>query len=170
MKIFSDDPLVPYKTTKIDPITTKHETDGLLARWGIKRVFWDWNIDIGKVTLMFDLPLETFGKRSPAIKLEPPIIWSKAKRHSKEEEINWAVSMRCLFWFLKHFLEVAYVMQFETTVVFMPWILGSDGKTQLKDIILPKLELISSSLALPSEEQFSEQEKRNARKIIDVGS
>jgi len=36
LKIYDDDPLVPYKNTKIGANQTKAEIDGLLARWGIK--------------------------------------------------------------------------------------------------------------------------------------
>jgi hypothetical protein len=76
--------------------------------------------------------------------------------------------MRVLFWFLKSFLESAYLMQFDKTTAFLPWIVGSDGKTQLKDVIIPRLGRISEFQALPTEEQVREEEKRMARKIVDT--
>jgi hypothetical protein len=166
MKIYTIDHLVPYKTTTIDPLSTKAEIDGLLARWGIRQVMWDWNPEANAVTLIFKLP-ETFGNLQPAVKLEPPRIWNKGSRR-KPEEINWAVSMRVLFWFLKSFLESAYLMQFDKTTAFLPWIVGSDGKTQLKDVIIPRLGRISEFEALPTQEQVREEETRMAKKIVDI--
>jgi hypothetical protein len=166
LKIYTDDRLVPYKNTTIDPLSTKAEIDGLLARWGIRQVFWDWNPEKANVVLLFKLP-ETFGNVQPGVRLEPPRIWTKGNRR-RNEEINWAVSMRVLFWFLKSFLESAYLMQFDKTTAFLPWIVGSDGKTLLKDVIIPRLGHISEFQALPSEDQVREEEKRMARKIVDI--
>jgi hypothetical protein len=59
-------------------------------------------------------------------------------------------------------------MQFDKTTAFLPWIVGSDGKTQLKDVIIPRLGRISEFQALPSEDQLREEEKRMARKIVDI--
>jgi hypothetical protein len=168
MKIYTDDRLVPYKNTTITPLTTRAEIDGLLARWGIRQVFWDWNPEQDIVTLVFKVP-ETFGNIQPGVKLEPPRIWNKRNR-KRGEEINWAVSMRVLYWFLKSFLESAYLMQFDKTTAFLPWIVGSDGKTLLKDVILPRLSKISEFEALPTEEEMQEQERNQFEKtkIINV--
>ena len=166
MKIYTEDRLVPYKNTTIDPLSTKAEIDGLLARWGIRQVFWDWNPEQNSVVLLFKLP-ETLGSIQPGIRLEPPRIWTKGNGR-RREEINWAVSMRVLFWFLKSFLESAYLMQFDKTTAFLPWIVGSDGKTQLKDVIIPRLSQISEFEALPTEDQVREEEKRLVKKVIDV--
>lgn len=166
MKIYTDDRLVPYKNTTIDPLSTKAEIDGLLARWGIRQVFWDWNPEKGNVVLLFKLP-ETFANIQHGVRLEPPRIWTKSNRR-RNEEINWAVSMRVLFWFLKSFLESAYLMQFDKITAFLPWIVGSDGKTRLKDVIIPRLARISEFQALPSEDQVREEEKRMVKRIIDI--
>jgi hypothetical protein len=166
LKIYTDDRLVPYKNTTIDPLSTKAEIDGLLARWGIRQVFWDWNPEKASVVLLFKLP-ETFGNVQPGVRLEPPRIWNKGNRR-RNEEINWAVSMRVLFWFLKSFLESAYLMQFDKITAFLPWIVGSDGKTLLKDVIIPRLGRISELQALPSVDQVLEEERRMSRKIVDI--
>ena len=166
MKIYSEDRLVPYKNTKIDPLSTKAEIDGLLARWGIRQVFWDWNPEQNKVVLMFKLP-ETFGDIQPGVRLEPPRIWTKGSR-KRREEINWAVSMRVLFWFLKSNLESAYLLQFDKTTAFLPWIASGDGKTVLRDVILPRLGKVSELEALPTEDEVRAEERRQAAKIIDV--
>lgn len=39
MKIYSDDPILPYKTTKLKALYTKSEIDGLFAKWGVKDVY-----------------------------------------------------------------------------------------------------------------------------------
>jgi hypothetical protein len=76
--------------------------------------------------------------------------------------------MRVLFWVLKSFLESAYLMQFDKTTAFLPWIVGSDGKTQLKDVIIPRLGRISEFEALPTEDQVRQEENRMAKKIVDI--
>lgn len=48
-QIFSNDPVVPYKTTQVNPLTTKAEIEGLLARWNIKKYAWEWDPDNGKI-------------------------------------------------------------------------------------------------------------------------
>lgn len=166
VKIYTEDRLVPYKNTTIDPLSTKAEIDGLLARWGIRQVFWDWNPEHDSVVLLFKLP-ETFGNIQPGVRLEPPRIWTKGNRR-RREMINWAVSMRVLFWVLKSLLESAYLMQFDKTTAFLPWIVGSDGKTQLKDVIIPRLSRITEFEALPTEDQVREEENRMARKIVNI--
>jgi hypothetical protein len=76
--------------------------------------------------------------------------------------------MRVLFWFLKSNLESAYLLQFDKTTAFLPWIASEDGKTVLRDVILPRLGKISEFEALPTEDQVRDQEKRQAAKIIDI--
>ena len=162
MKIYDVDPVVPYKATHINPQETKAEIDGLLARWGIRQVYWDWQPENGKVDLIFKVP-ETFGGTQPSVKLSPPIIWAKCNR-KRREEINWSVSMRCLYWSLKATLEWIYLAQFDKTTGFLPFLVASDGKTQLKDIILPRLGHVSELAALPS----NDEEKRNLAKVITI--
>jgi hypothetical protein len=135
-KIYDDDQIVPYKTTKITALGSRSDIDGLLAKWGVKKTGWDWSPEEDRIILIFNLP-EKFGDNTPAVRFEPPKIWTKAKRNHSEE-INWAVSMRCLHWSLKAFLETAYLMQYSKSVVFMPWLVGSSGKL-LMDILLPQL-------------------------------
>ena len=43
MKIYSDDPNLTYKTTKLKALYTKSEIDGLFAKWGVKDVYWHWD-------------------------------------------------------------------------------------------------------------------------------
>jgi hypothetical protein len=59
-------------------------------------------------------------------------------------------------------------MQFDKTTAFLPWIVSSDGTTRLKDVIIPRLGRISELEALPTEGQVQEEERRIAKKIVDV--
>lgn len=161
-KIYATDKLVPYKTTDIRPETTKAEIDGLLARWGVKKSGWEWDVPNDKVAVTFELPPE-FGM-TQVIKVEPPRIWKKGYR--KPDQVNWSVSMRVLFWFLKTNLENAYLMQFDKTTVFLPYILGSDGQTRLKDVIIPRLDKVSELAALPAMDQKMTEER--LRRVIEV--
>ena len=162
MKIYTEDRLVPYKTTKIPPLTTKAEIDGLLARWGIRKTMWDWNPEMNVVTLVFELPQEYSNPSGTAVKIEPPRIWTKGHRNRKEE-INWQVSMRVLFWYLKSSLENAYLMQFDKTTAFLPHIMSSTGQL-LKDIVIPRLSQVSELESLPSPTE----ERKQLDKIISV--
>lgn len=166
-KIYTNDKLVPYKGTTIEPATTKAEIDGLLARWGVKKSGWEWDILNGKVAVTFELPPE-FGMQQ-VIRLEPPRIWKKGYR--KPDEVDWRISMRVLFWFLKTNLENSYLMQFDKTTVFLPYILGIDGKTMLKDVVIPRLDRVSELVALPlSDSKMTEERLRRVIEVPKEGS
>ncbi len=144
MKLYIDDPAVPYKTTHIDPLTTKSEIEGILARWGIKKAGWEWDLENGKVTLEFqyaeminNMPVSQW------VKLSPPIIWNKrpkSRRYgsSNEETINWSVSMRTLYWWLKTHLEMTHLQNLDKTTMFLPFIMNAEEKT-LADVLVPKI-------------------------------
>lgn len=148
-KIFTDDRDIPYSTTKIPPLKTKADIDGILAKWGITKVAWEFDLDNNKVSVHFELPYEKFGnvELNPIVHLEPPRIWNKRKRNSAES-INWQVSMRILHWYVKDTLAMSYAMQSQKSVAFLPYIQTPDGKQTVKDIILPRLNLLK---ALPEE-------------------
>jgi hypothetical protein len=150
LKLYTNDRLVPYKTTRIlNPLSTKSEIDGLLARYGIKKSAWEWDLENSRVSLQFQIS-EVIHDRSvePVVKIEPPTIWNKGGR-SKKESINWAVSMRIMFWFLKSHLEMAYLMQSSKTQEFLPFILNPETGKTLKDILIPRLDEIRQLEALP---------------------
>lgn len=164
MKIYSDDPVVPYKTTKIGFKQTKAEIDGVLARWGTIDTYWHWDPEHNDIYVQFkieekinDLPVKVI------VRLQCPTIWDK-KNRNKGEQINWNVSMRCLWWFIKTHMEMAYVLQSEKTVAFLPYISAArseQDRRTLKDLILPRIESEQRLLqALP--------EKQRDDKIIDV--
>jgi len=160
LKLYTDDRVVPYKSTTIDPMSTKAEIDGLLARFGIKKTAWEWDIENNKVSLTFQIS-ETIDEKllEPVVKVEPPRIWNKGSR-KRREEINWAVSMRVMFWFMKSHLEMAYLLQSGKTTEFLQYI--QTGKDQtLKDLVIPRLDELKQLAALP-------EPKDPDSKIIDV--
>lgn len=142
MKIYSDDPIVPYKKTQVDPRTTKADIEGLLARWGIKKSGWDWDLENGRCILEFqyfesinDIPVSQW------VKVEPPIIWKRksTKRTGNQEDIiNWSVSLRVLFWWVKVNLEMTYLSQSDKTTMFLPFIMNAEEKT-LAQVLVPKI-------------------------------
>jgi len=148
MKLYTDDRIVPYKSTKINPLSTKAEIDGLLARFGIKKTAWEWDIENNRVALTFQIS-ETIDEKllEPVVKVEPPRIWNKGSR-KHHEEINWAVSMRVMFWFMKSHLEMAYLLQSGKTVEFLPYIQTGENQT-LKDLVIPRLDEVKQLAALP---------------------
>jgi len=160
MKLYTDDRIVPYKSTTINPASTKAEIDGLLARFGIKKTAWDWDIENNKVTLSFQIS-ETINERllEPVVKVEPPRIWTRGTRKHREE-INWAVSMRVMFWFMKSHLEMAYLLQSGKTTEFLPYIQTGENQT-LKDLVIPHLDEVKQLAALP-------EPKDENPKVIDM--
>ena len=143
-KIYVDDRDVPFKKTKITPQNTKADIDGILARWGIKKVAWHFDLEHNICSLHFELPYEKFGSTelNPVISLEPPRIWNKRYR-SKPEHVNWRISMRILHWFIKETLAMSYAMQSQKAVAFLPYIETNEGQT-IKDLIIPRLNLIKA--------------------------
>lgn len=53
MKIYSDDPLVPYKTTTISAERTKAEIDGILAEWQLSDYHWHWKPEQNDIYVQF---------------------------------------------------------------------------------------------------------------------
>ncbi len=161
MKLYTDDRIVPYKTTKINPLSTKAEIDGLLARYGIKKTMWEWDIENNKVSLTFEIN-EIINERQvqPAIRVEPPRIWDKGSR-SRHEAINWTVSMRVMFWFLKSHLEMAYLMQSGKTTEFLPYVQVNEKGQTVKDVVVPRLEELRQLAALP-------EPQKDENKVIDI--
>jgi hypothetical protein len=162
LKIYSDDPNLPYKTTKLKALYTKSEIDGLFAKWGVKDVYWRWDPEHNDVFVQFkiveeidDMPIQV------SAKVEAPAVWDH-KTRSKAESVNWNISMRVMYWFIKSHLESAYLLQSSKTAAFLPYISSKDGATVLKDVIIPRINEVQQLAALP--------ETQNSRKIIDVES
>lgn len=147
MKLYTDDRVVPYKSTTIKAVSTKAEIDGLLARWGIKKSAWTWDLENNDVELHFQINEVIDGNEvSPLVKVEPPRIWNKGNR-SRKEAINWNISMRVMYWFIKTHLEMAHLLQSDKTTQFLPYIQVGEDKL-VKDIVVPKISFVSDLQAL----------------------
>ena len=142
-QIFSNDPVVPYKNTTINPLTTKAEIDGLLARWGIKKSAWNWDLENNKVILNFQVTEVIDGKEvNVVIELKTPLIYEKPTRKNPKLTVNWRVSIRVLFWWLKSHLEYHYLSQSTKLAMFLPFIQTANGKT-LEKRLIPHLSEIA---------------------------
>jgi hypothetical protein len=160
LKIYSDDPNLPYKTTKLRALYTKSVIDGLFAKWGVKDVFWHWDPEHNDVFVLFKIVEEIEGvPLQVSAKVEAPAIWNH-KTRSKAESVNWDISMRVMYWFIKSHLEAAYLLQSSKTAAFLPYVTSKDGATVLKDVIIPRMNEVQQLTALP--------ESPSARKVIDV--
>jgi hypothetical protein len=157
MKIYTNDPVCPYRTTKVNPFQTRAEIDGLLARWGIKKTAWDFDPDKDVCALHFQFQ-EKIGNMDvfPIMKMEPPRIWDKGGRRGKHEKVNWSVSLRVLYWYLKTHLEFIYLSQSDKTIALLPYMETQDGHS-LKDALIPFLSHEKILMALP-EKQIADQD------------
>jgi hypothetical protein len=141
---------------------TKSEIDGLFAKWGVKDVYWRWDLEHNDVFVQFKIVEEIDGiPIQVSAKVEAPAIWDH-KTRSKAESINWNISMRVMYWFIKSHLEAAYLLQSSKTAAFLPYITSKEGDRVLKDVIIPRMSEVQQLSALP--------EKLDARKVIDVES
>jgi hypothetical protein len=162
LKIYGDDPNLPYKTTKLNALYTKSEIDGLFAKWGVKDVYWRWDPERNDVFVQFKIVEEIDGvPLQVSAKVEAPVIWNH-KTRSNAETVNWNISMRVMYWFIKSHLEAAYLLQSSKTAAFLPYIASKDGEKTLKDVIIPRINELQRLDALESKVL----EKKE--KIIDI--
>lgn len=142
LKIYTDDCLIKYSKTEIPPERTKHEIDGVLAEYEVKDVYWHWDLRVHNVFVMFKIEEVVNGMPILAsVRVDCPTIWDRAKpkaRPPRPEQINWAVSMRAMHWFIYTHLNAAYAMQSSKAVAFLGYIQSASGK-QLKELVIPKL-------------------------------
>ena len=159
MKIYSDDPNLPYKTTKLKALYPKNEIDGLFAKWDVKDVYWHWDPEHNDILVQFKIAEEIDGVLlQVSAKVEAPSIWDHRTR-SKAEGVNWDISMRVMYWLIKSHLEAAYLLQSSKTAAFLPYIASKDGAKVLKDILIPRMNEIQQLAALP---------QKSNEKVIDM--
>lgn len=162
MKIYSDDTNLPYRSTTLKPIDSKRDIDAVLARYGITKVMWTWDLPSNHVELLFELSEEFKNiEISTLVRMTPPTIWHK-KRRGKPDEIDWQLSMRIFHWYIKNQLAMTYAVQSEKTVAFLPYIVVNEEQT-LKDVVIPHLEDMKQWKALPSVT-----DKADKRKVIET--
>lgn len=158
-KIYSDDPLLRYKETKIKATRTKAQIDGILAEYEIKDVWWHWEKDAiekrvpSTIYVMFTI--EEVINRLPVkvgARIDCPVIWDRTKplgRPPRPEMVNWDVSMRAMHWLIYTHLNSNYAMRSSKVVAFFPYI--RTGRNELlKDRLIPEL-VKYTSLASPQE-------------------
>lgn len=157
VKIYSDDPLVHYKFSTIDPMRTKLEIDMLLYQYKAEDVWWHFTPEKNEVWVRFKINEVIEGiPVTVAVKLDCPIIWDRASPRSRPprpEQINWRVGMRGLHYCIKSLLDMAWVMQSDKVTAFLGYVQGSSGKT-LREVIIPKLgEMGFKALAYAAEKE-----------------
>jgi hypothetical protein len=149
MKIYTDDPNLPYKTTKLNALYSRHEIDGLFAKWGIKDVYWHWEPEANSVYAMFKIKEEIEGiSINVSARVDCPAIWDK-KTRNHAEKVNWNISIRVMYWYIKSHLEEAYLRQSSKVAAFLSDLSGKDEKQTLKDIIIPHITDLQNLPSLP---------------------
>ena len=171
-QIFSNDDVVPYKTTTISALTSRSEIDGLLARWGIKRSAWDWDLENSRATLNFQISEVIDGKQvNVVVELKAPMIYDKPSRRNPKLTVNWRISIRVLYWWLKTHMEYHHLSQSTKTAMFLPYIQTANGKT-LDKIMIPRLGEMAQAQLMDKnprteteweEPAFSEDEKHTRK-------
>ncbi len=131
-KIYDDDREVYGRTSDIPARTSKNDIDGILARFGVKDVWWRFDIPNNDVFVSFKLT-EKFGTKmlNLPVLLSPPRIYHKVKNSRGRiirEELNWNASMRNLYWYILTHLSQAYVHQSGLFTEFLGNILSENGR------------------------------------------
>lgn len=148
-KIYTDDSYLPYKTTRLNALYTKAQIDSLFAQWGVKDVYWHWSPEDNDVYVMFKIVEEIDGVPvNVSARVECPTVWNH-KTRNKAEEVNWNISMRVMYWYIKSHLEEAYLRQSSKVAAFLPDLTGKEEGQTLKDIIIPHINDIQKLPALP---------------------
>jgi hypothetical protein len=141
-RIFNNDANLPLKSTTKKPIDSKRDIDGELAKWGITKVMWNWDLDNGQCEIVFQLPKDTFYDSDIplGVRLKPPLVWEhRSKRSRKPPEIDWRLSVRLLYWYIHYQLAWVYASQSSPVVAFLPHI-AVDREKSVKDVVIPQME------------------------------
>lgn len=163
-KRYSDDRLLPYKSTTLRSIDSKRDIDALLAYQGLTKIFWTWDPNsFQKIELRFELTGAFKDQPNPWVKIKPPIIWKIPKR-SKPEEIDERLSMRLLFWYLKNALAWAYAKQSQRITAFLGNIQVNDEMT-IQDLVLDRFEQLKTIKALSDS---TPGKHKKSEKVIDI--
>jgi hypothetical protein len=155
MKIYDKDPRVPYQHTDISALMSKAKVEGILAEYGISDHGWHWRPEEDGIFLMFQLEDTINGRKAyNTVKIEAPQIWHKGPQ--KKEVLNWNVSMRVLYWYVKSHLEAAYLMGKSRTSELLPNVVLKlpDGSEKMlgEYLAVSGTELSSMAKALPFRE------------------
>lgn len=134
VKIFTDDPKVHYITTSISPERTRDEISEVLRQYDTSLIAWNWKPDVNDVWVQFQVEEVIDGfPAKVTVKVVMPTIWDKAVSRSpnpkrRVEQVNLAVSMRAMYWYIKSAMENAYAMQSSRVAAFLPDMVMQNGK------------------------------------------
>jgi len=163
-KIYSDDRLLPYKTTTIKAMDSKRDIDALLAYQGLTKIFWTWDPNsFQKIELKFELTGAFKDQPNPWVRIKPPIIWKIPKRRGSPE-IDERLSMRLLFWYIKNALAWAYANQSKRITAFLSNIQINEKMT-IQDLVLQRFEQLKKIDAIPDSRP---DKQRKTEKVIDL--
>lgn len=152
-KVYSDDPNVPYRSTELSAPQSKMKIEGILAQYGIKDTGWRWDLEGNEVFVGFTLEENVNGQLLKTfVRVDAPLIWKRARSGGHgakvaEEEVDWRISLRIMFWFIKSTLEVSYMWKVRKAAAFLPF-LRTAGDRPLANVILSRFSEIQSMLAL----------------------
>lgn len=134
MKIYTDDPLVKYVKTTINPDRTRDEISAILRQYDVTDIHWHWKPEGNDVYVQFGIEevIDGFPVKVAA-KIVCPIVWDKAVKNSPKperriEQVNLKASMRAMYWYIKSHLESAYAMQSSRVAGFLPDMVTPSGE------------------------------------------
>jgi hypothetical protein len=149
MKIYTDDTLVSYRSTTIDPEKTRDEISAILREYDVGLIAWNWKEPYDNVWVQFQIEevIDNYPIKVSA-KVICPTIWDKANRNHGEQP-NLKVSMRALYWYIKSHLETAYAMQSSKASAFLPDMIVNGHR--FFEVIKPQLDQYK---ALESQKEY----------------
>jgi hypothetical protein len=134
VKIYSDDSLVSYRTTTIDPEKTREEISAILREYDVGLIAWNWKPQFNDVWVQFQIEeiIDSIPIKISA-KVICPIIWNKGSSR-KVEKPNWKVSMKAMYWYIKTHLETSYAMQSSKVSAFLPDVITPSGSRLFEEM------------------------------------
>lgn len=133
VKIYTDDPLVSYTTTTISAERTMQEISMILRQYDVIDIHWHYKPEANDIFVQFGIEEVIDGVHVKILaKVICPMIWEKANIHKRDpdlriEHVNFDVSMRAMYWYIKSHLENAYAMQSSRVAAFLPDMVTPNG-------------------------------------------
>jgi hypothetical protein len=152
-KIYNDDPNVPYKSTELAPKQSRMEIEGILAKYGIKDTAWRWDPENNEIFVGFSILEDIAGQAvSSYVKVYAPLIWKHHKAGHQKEEVDWRISLRVMFWFIKSSLEVSFLWHIKRSAAFLPF-LRNTADQPMAEVLISRLKdlQVMPALAPPAE-------------------
>ena len=134
MKIYTDDPLIHYKDTTINPERTMDEISAILREYDAIDIHWHYKPEANDIYVQFGIEEVIDDVHvKVAAKVVCPVIWNKANYHKRNpadrvEHVDFKVSMRAMYWYIKSQLENSYAMQSSRVAAFLPDMVTPSGR------------------------------------------